>query len=146
MKIDIHIIEFATPEYDQTIYLRNKILRIPLGLEFSEDQLSGEYNDIHIGAYNGKGDLLACLVLTPLKDNCIKMRQVAVDSHLQGKGIGTLLCHFVEQYCVKQGYTSIILNARDTAVPFYTKMNYTIEGEAFVEVGIPHNRMVKNLV
>ena len=35
-------VEFATPEYDETIALRYKILREPLGLEFTEEQLAAE--------------------------------------------------------------------------------------------------------
>ena len=40
-------VEFATPEYDETIALRYKILREPLGLEFTEEQLAFLLETLH---------------------------------------------------------------------------------------------------
>lgn len=37
------------------------------------------------------------------------------------------------------------LHARDTAVPFYNKLNYLQVGEPFIEVGITHFEMYKVL-
>ena len=73
------------------------------------------------------------------------MRQVAVQSNLQGIGIGKKLVQFVEQEAKKLGITHFELNARKSAVPFYLSMNYALEGEEFEEVGIPHFRMKKLL-
>lgn len=36
-------VEFATPEYDGTVRLRYEILRKPLGLFFTENDLAAEY-------------------------------------------------------------------------------------------------------
>jgi predicted GNAT family N-acyltransferase len=42
-------------------------------------------------------------------------------------------------------YTTIILNARETAVKFYISLGYEIYGEPFVEVTLPHRKMKKTL-
>ena len=42
-----------------------------------------------------------------------------------------------------KGYKKIVLSARDTAVAFYLSLGYSIEGEIFEEVGIPHQSMFK---
>ncbi len=148
----IFIVEFATPEYDETVRLRYKILREPLGLDFTEEQLSAEFSDIHLAAYDEhwtpayrQGGLRGCLVLTPKSDKILKMRQVAVDAESQGKGIGSLLVKASEAFAHQNGYDTIELNARDTAVPFYEKLDYKKEGDMFVEVSIPHYKMVKYL-
>jgi predicted GNAT family N-acyltransferase len=39
----------------------------------------------------------------------------------------------------------MVLNARDTAIPFYLHLGYELVGEPFVEVGIPHRKMRKAL-
>jgi predicted GNAT family N-acyltransferase len=39
----------------------------------------------------------------------------------------------------------MILHARATAVPFYLRLGYTVVGEPFEEVGIPHRGMEKAL-
>ena len=139
-------IEFATPEYDQTVQLRDKILRKPLGLTFSEEQLAEEFSDIHLAAFTSDWTLRGCLVLTPKGDKTLKMRQVAVDEAVQKMGVGRQLVEASEAFARRNGFDLMELNARDTAVPFYKKLNYTVVGEQFEEVGIAHFKMKKSMV
>jgi predicted GNAT family N-acyltransferase len=138
-------VEFATPEYDQTVQLRDKILRKPLGLYFSEEQLAEEFTDFHLAAFTNDWILRGCLVLTPKDKKTIKMRQVAVDDSVQKMGVGRQLVKASEVLARQQGFDIIELNARETAVPFYLKLNYVVVGERFEEVGIPHFKMMKQL-
>jgi predicted GNAT family N-acyltransferase len=140
------IIEYGTPEYDETVRLRYEVLRKPLGLEFTEEQLAKEYQDTHLGIYNEYNELIACLIMTEKDASVVKMRQVAVSSELQGKGVGKELVYFFEAMAKHRGYKTIELHARETAVPFYEKLGYTAQGEIFTEVNIPHLYMSKLLV
>ena len=139
------LVDFGTPAYDETLRLRDDILRKPLGLDYQEEQLSKEYTDFHLACYNENFDLLGCMVLTPKEKGNIKMRQVAVKENIQGKGIGTKMVEDCEKICLEKGFQKIVLNARDTAIPFYTRLNYDIVGEQFTEVSIPHHKMEKCL-
>lgn len=130
--------------YDLSISLRDKILRKPLGLEFSVEDLAEEYNDYHLGLLCD-GDLIACLVMSPKEPNVIKMRQVAVDESFQSKGLGSILVRACEEFCREKGFEKIVLNARDTAIKFYERLEYQKEGEPFIEVGIKHMKMYKNI-
>jgi predicted GNAT family N-acyltransferase len=136
-------VEFATPEYDETVQLRTKILRKPLGMQFTEEQLAAEYSDYHLAAYTDDWVLRGCLILTPKDDKTLKMRQVAVDDTFQKTGVGRQLVAASENFARMNGFEKIELNARFTAVPFYQKLNYTIVGEQFEEVGMKHSKMVK---
>ena len=138
-------VEFATPEYDETVRLRYKILRLPLNLGFTAEDLAKEYTDIHLAAYDEAWILRGSLVLTPKSKTVMKMRQVAVDNDVQGLGVGRAMVEKSEQLARSQGYETIELNARDVAVPFYQKLDYQIEGDMFEEVSIPHFKMVKSL-
>lgn len=138
-------VEFATPEYDETVSLRYKILRLPLNLDFTAEDLAKEYTDIHLAAYDEAWILRGCLVLTPKTKTVIKMRQVAVDADIQGKGVGRTMVEKSEQMARSLGYKMMELNARDVAVPFYKKLDYQVEGEMFEEVSIAHYKMVKVL-
>lgn len=138
-------IAFATPEYDETVKLRDKILRQPLGLAFSEAQLAEEYADFHLAAYTDDWILRGCLVLTPKDNNVLKMRQVAVDETVQKMGVGRQLVEASEAFGRANGFKIMELNARETAVPFYQKLNYSVVGEQFEEVGIAHFKMFKTL-
>lgn len=137
-------VEHGTPEYEQTVALRYEILRRPLGLTFDAKQLAAECDELHLALFDGV-EVVACLVLTPLADGDVKMRQVAVREGLQGTGLGRVLVEFSESVARDRGFRRMVLNARETAVPFYLRLGYAIEGEPFEEVTIPHRHMLKRL-
>ncbi|MBX7042776.1 MAG: GNAT family N-acetyltransferase [Ignavibacteria bacterium] len=141
---EIRIITHGSDEYREELELRNRILRIPLGLDVYKDDLSNEIMDIHIGAFSG-GALTGVLVLTILNDHEIKMRQVAVDAELQGKGIGRKLVEFSEQMARDMGFPKMTMHARLEAIPFYEKLGYSKAGEQFTEVTIPHFKLEKTI-
>ena len=138
-------IEFATPEYDEMVRLRYDILRKPLGREFTEEQLAAEYTDALFGIYDTQNHLLGCLIMTPKNADVVKMRQVAVAQNAQGRGIGGEMVRAVEKWSKHKNFKIIELNARDVAVSFYKNLGYSVEGEPFEEVGIPHSYMRKVL-
>lgn len=145
MNITIQLVDFATPAYDLTVRLRDKILKKPLNIEFEKADFNKEHLDYHLAAFNQTNQLVGCLVLTPLSNSTIKMRQVAVDDEHQKKGIGKALVEASEKLSTDMGFRTIELNARDTAIPFYTKLNYIKTGKPFSEVGIKHFKMEKKL-
>ena len=145
MTISIHQIEFATPEYDEAVRLRYDVLRRPLGLDFSAEQLAGEYAQVHLAAYNLHGQLIGYLNLTPIDEQTMQMRQVAVVEKLQGHGVGTQLVQHSEWLAKQLGIKRFILHARAPAVPFYERLDYIVFGEPYEEVTIPHRNMEKNL-
>lgn len=144
MNIELKEIKFGSAEYKLEIDLRTKVLREPLGLQFSEQDLAEEQNDIRIGAFQNER-LVGCLLLRPVGNSILKMRQVAVDAEFQGLGIGKKLVEASEIKAKDMGIDEIQLHARDTAVPFYLKLGYNIFDEAFHEVGIPHRKMKKRM-
>ena len=139
--------EIISPEsesYPQMIDLRLRILRLPLGLDFSPEDLEAERGNFHIVGYLN-GQLVAGLLLCPLSERCLKMRQVAVDSSLQGQGIGSKMIVFAEAFSRVNGFSEMTLNARERVVPFYKRLGYQVVSERFIEVTIPHFTMQKSL-
>lgn len=132
----------GSDDYKAELDLRNRVLRIPLGLDIHEDNISREHLDTHIGAFIEER-LAGVLVLTPLNESEVKMRQVAVEQELQGKGIGKLLVDYSEKQARLMGFSKIVMNARLEAVPFYEKLGYTKAGDLFIEVTIPHYKLEK---
>ena len=138
-------VEFGTPLYDELIYLRDLVLRKPIGLAFEPDQLSEEYKSIHFAAYSEEDDLLGTLVMTPLGDGQVKMRQVAVFPNRQKMGIGQLMVAASEDYSKEMNFKEIVLSARVPAVPFYEKLGYEVISDLYQEVGIDHYKMRKTM-
>ena len=143
--LSIFPIDFGTPEYDESVALRFAILRKPLGLEYTPEQLSAEWSDTHLAAFDLQGKMVGILLLTPKNEQEVKMRQVAVAADQQGRGVGTALVAASEALAITLNFKQITLHARETAVPFYLHLGYQIVGERFEEVGIPHFGMEKVL-
>jgi len=138
-------IDFATPEYDESITLRHAILREPLGITFHAEDLAEEWNQFHLAGYDEQEKLQAILVLKPVSEGILKMRQVAVKENNQGKGYGTSLVKYSEVWAKYKGYKKFELHARETAVPFYLNLGYKKVGKPFMEVSVPHYKMTKSL-
>jgi ribosomal protein S18 acetylase RimI-like enzyme len=73
------------------------------------------------------------------------MRQVAVDPQYRGQSLGRALVLASETLARSIGVDKLVLHAREVAVPFYLKLDYQIEGDRFVEVGVDHFKMSKAL-
>lgn len=140
----VRLVAFDSEEYRQTVGLRDEVLRAPLGLTFTPEQLAAEADDLHLACFIG-GQLAGCLILTPQDRGAIKMRQVAVNPLVQKQGVGTILVRASEQIAAERGYQRMVLHARETAVPFYLRLGYEVTGEPFEEVTVPHRAMFKTL-
>lgn len=140
----LKIIDHGTKEYRQMIDLRYQMLRKPLGLSFKEEELQDEKNYILIGCFDDD-KLEGCCMLVPLNNETVQLRQMAVTSGLQGKGIGRVLMQFAENIGRDRGFKKIIMHARKTAAGFYEKIGYSKAGNEFLEVTIPHYIMEKML-
>ena len=140
----VKIIDYGTKEYKQMVDLRYHILRKPLGLAFTQDELELEKENIHVGCFDDDR-LEGCCMLVPIDKTTIQLRQMAVISGLQGKGIGKVLMQFAENISRDLGYKKLIMHARKTATGFYEKLGYFKTGKEFLEVTIPHFTMEKEL-
>lgn len=138
-------IDFASPEMDEALHVRNSVLRKPLQMTYEVVDIENEWNSHHLAAFRPDGQILGVLVLKPLSSDVVKMRQVAVQQNQQNAGIGKALVSFSESFSMKKGFKRIELHARLTAVPFYKQLNYQTFGDIFKEVGIDHYFMFKDL-
>ena len=140
----LKMIDHGSKEYQQMVNLRNDILRKPLGLNFSPDELEKEKDEILIGAFEEE-KMLGCCMLIKESPSVVRLRQMAVLNNLQGKGIGRALMQFAENIARDRGFRKITMHARKSAIGFYEKLGYHVTGDEFQEVTIPHFTMEKPL-
>lgn len=141
----LKLIDYGSPEYRQMVQLRTDILRKPLGLTFDEEELEKEKEEILIGAFEEE-KMLGCCMLINSEPGTVRLRQMAVLKNLQGKGIGRALMQFAENIARDRGFRRITMHARKSATGFYEKLGYTVYGEEFEEVTLPHVVMEKKLI
>lgn len=140
----LKIIDHGSSEYQQMVKLRDTILRKPLGLGFTPEDLEKEKDNMLIGAFDDER-MLGCCMLVEEQPDIVRLRQMAVLNDLQGKGIGRALMNFAENLARDRGYKIIRMHARDNAVGFYEKVGYRVKGDKFIEITIPHYVMEKDL-
>lgn len=144
MTFDIHLIDSNSIYYEQVLMIRQDVLRTPLGLTLSQEDIEDDGNQhIVIALENEK--VVGCLFIKIVSKELVKYRQMAIADNYQHQGIGKSIIHVAENFCILNQYKKIELHARKTAIDFYQKQNFQQIGEVFYEVGIPHLKMVKIL-
>ncbi len=139
------IVPHGSPLYHEALALREKILRTPLGLSFTPEEIAHEADplQIHIvGLQNHK--VIATCVFVDRGNRLCKMQRVAVDENLQGQKIGSQMLAFFHKYAQFRGFHSVYCHARKTAESFYEHHGYHAEGEEYLEQTIPHITMRKH--
>jgi GNAT superfamily N-acetyltransferase len=134
----------GSPEHADALRLRECVLREPLGLTFTDAEIADEPNCFHLAAYDGDR-MIAILLLRPVDETRLKMRQVAVCPSHQGRGVGAALIGFAEEFARTRGSKTMTAHARATALGFYAKLGYSIQGAPFIEATIPHQLVTKAL-
>lgn len=142
--MEIVAVEHASDLYWRALKLRQRVLRWPLGREYSDEDLAAEAGETSIVVTDGE-EVVGTMQLRPLDANTLKVRQVAVAEDRQGTGVGRQMNDFAELWIRDHGFHQTELHARALVVDFYLKQGYTVVGDEFIEVGIPHRKMVKSL-
>lgn len=144
MHIHYQIISQQSPYWPQVLDVRQRLLRMPLGLNLYKEDLQAEA-DQYTAVALIENQVAACLMVKILNEQLIKFRQMAVDTIYQKKGIGSRILAYTEDYCRSKGYKHIELNARFSVAGFYIQSGYTQVGDLFEEVGISHIKMIKTI-
>ncbi|TWU19275.1 GNAT family N-acetyltransferase [Allorhodopirellula heiligendammensis] len=137
-------IEWCSPEYQSALELRHEVLRAPLGLKLTAEELDGEHGQLHFGVAEGD-ELIATLVARPHSTNLVQLRQIAVHPNRQSSGVGRFLMEYCEANLRERGFQEITLNARLITLPFYEKLGYEAVGDVFKEITLEHQKMVKQI-
>ena len=140
----LKILDHGSHEYRQMVKLRDDILRKPLGLGFTPQELESEKDNMLIAAFE-EDEILGCCMRVEENPETVRLRQMAVLNDLQGKGIGRALMGFAENIARDRGYKVLSMHARKNALGFYEKMGYKVASNEFTEVTIPHYVMEKRL-
>jgi len=135
----------ADPEYSSEKALRNRALRVPLGLTLSDADIAGEERQTHLVALDDAGAVVACVLLVIPGDGTAHIRQMAVEERFRNRKIGAGLIAYAEQTARGMGIRKIRMHARVYAHGFYERLGYRAVGDEFIEVTIPHIEMEKAL-
>jgi len=83
--------------------------------------------------------------LRPYGAGVAKLERMAVLAPHRKCGVGRALLSRIEIDAAAEGLREIVLHAQDHALGFYGRCGYRVEGDGFMEAGIPHHRMRKTI-
>lgn len=143
------MLEIKSPQTDadwKAYYaLRFSVLREPWNQPLGSEVLADEDQAIHAIAVEN-GEVLGVARMHESDEKQGQVRCVATATKAQGKGIGKAIMAYLEEKAKQKGWTEIVLEARENAVPFYQAIGYSIVAESYLLFGeIQHYRMQKSL-
>jgi len=119
----------------ETVFVREQ--QVPLDMEWDDlDQAC-----VHVLAFDSDGAPIGTGRLLP--DG--RIGRMAVLPAWRGKGVGGALLTELMRVARERGFTEVILNAQVQAIAFYTRHGFAADGPQFLEAGIPHQTMRRQL-
>lgn len=142
--LNIHV-ETVTPKNKSIAFtIRKKVFveeqRVPENLEIDK------YEDeaIHFLAYVN-GEPAGTARLRWLDEHTAKAERVAVIKRFRGNGLGRVLMDALEAAAKQKKAKTVVLHAQTRARPFYERLGYEAYGDLFLDAGIEHIAMKKNI-
>jgi len=132
-------------EWKKYFLFRWKILRKPIGLDKKSTKDTLEEKSYHLMATDINENILGVGRIHFLNKKESQIRYMAVQEEYRKIGIGKQIVIGLEGLSIKNDRYKIILNARDNAVNFYSRLGYKIIGPYDAGIGIDHYKMSKNL-
>ncbi len=132
-------------EWEDYFDLRYRILREPLNQPIGSERNDGDATGIHFALYDN--DIVKAIARLDQQDaEVFQVRFVAVEKAEQGAGYGRKIMEATEEKTKELSGQKIILHARDYAVDFYLKLNYTLIEPSYKLFDVlQHFLMEKNL-
>lgn len=142
---DLEVVRLTSAE---THPLRLAVLRSDTPtreVTFPDDDLPGT---VHLGVRSG-GEIVAVSTWIPRPYGgrpAVQLRGMATSANLQGRGVGGIL---VEAGCEQAAVVAPLVwaRARDTALAFYVRHGFTVDGDGFVDdlTAKPHHFIIRNV-
>ncbi|MDP4084415.1 MAG: GNAT family N-acetyltransferase [Bacillota bacterium] len=74
-----------------------------------------------------------------------KVERVCVLKEARKSGAGKAIMEGIETFASRHDLHKLKLNAQTHAIPFYSGLGYEVVSDEFMDAGIPHKTMVKNI-
>ena len=120
--------------HESLMELRFEVFIGEQGIAAEEEVDPNDPHCRHFIALNNAGIVLGCGRLTPEG----QIGRMAVRATLRQSGIGSAILKHILESSRRSGRKDLFLHAQKNAQQFYTKHGFTIDGETFIEAGIPH--------
>jgi len=140
--VNIKIVE-STEERNQAFHVRTTVFVDEQKVSMEEEIDKYEDEAIHFIGYHN--DIPVAASRLRWVDDYGKLERVCILKEHRGKSYGTDMIKRMETQVAEMGYKQTKLNAQTRAVEFYKRLGYIIVSDEFLDAGIPHVTMTKQL-
>lgn len=138
-----HTEDIHTTIYEDALAIRKEVFvteqQVPLSLEIEDEEVC-----VHFVLYEDN-EPAATVRLFPKDKSTYKIQRMAVLKRHRQKGFGREIMIAAENYAKISGKTQTILGAQTHALAFYESMGYEAFGDEFLDAGIKHFNMKKEI-
>lgn len=138
-KVENELDKKAVFEIRQNVFVQEQ--NVPSEMEIDEHDNSQSV--IHLLGRHKNKPIAASRVR--FVDHYAKLERIAVLKDFRGNNFGADMVKAMEKVIADNQYKKAVLNAQTYALDFYKKLGYVIDSEVFMDAGIPHVRMIKNI-
>ena len=140
--------EIRSPESESEFVayyeLRWRVLRKPWGQPSGSERDELDDAATHVAGYDEAKRLVCVGRLHAVETGVGRVRYMAVEEPMRGRGLGHAVLDELERLAKRQGMTAIRLDARESAVGFYQRNGYEAVGEGHTLFGdVHHSKMRK---
>ncbi|HJU26001.1 MAG TPA: GNAT family N-acetyltransferase [Rhodanobacteraceae bacterium] len=119
----------------EEVFVREQ--NVPPELEIDQD----DPRSLHVLARAAGGAAIGTCRLAPQG----RIGRMAVLADWRGSGVGTAMLHLLLEQARSRGLREVQLSAQTDATGFYLKHGFEVSGEDFMDAGIPHRPMRRQL-
>jgi predicted GNAT family N-acyltransferase len=131
-------------ELDDALTIRHRVFvdeqNVPAELEVDEH----EDEAIHVVLYDDSSQPIGAGRCRKVND-ALKVERICVLKEHRKTGAGKLIMKQIEDVAKDEGITKLKLNSQTHAQAFYASLGYQTVSDEFMDAGIPHVTMIKEL-
>lgn len=140
----MHVKIVKDQQLEDAFFVRKTVFVEEQKVDVEEEIDQYEDCSVHFVLYNEKEQPIGAGRFREL-NGYGKVERICVMANARQSGAGKQIMATIEEFARENGFQQLKLNAQTQAIPFYEKLGYHIVSEEFMDAGIPHRTMVKNI-
>lgn len=130
-------------EVEAALGLRYRVFCDEQGVTLAADQDGLDPEALHIVAFEDGRLVGTCRLV--FDGGIARLGRMAVEADMRGRGVGALVLDAAEDESRSAGAERIRLHAQTASRSLYERAGFEVQGDEFMEEGIPHVTMEKRL-
>jgi ElaA protein len=130
-------------EREAALALRRRVFVEEQGVPEAEEVDGRDPDAMHLVALTEAGLVGTCRLLT--EEDAVRLGRLAVAPEVRRRGVASAILEAAEDEARRRGARRVVLNAQTQADELYRRHGYVVSGDRFLEAGIEHLPMERDL-